>query len=411
MRITSGLLLLLLFLLPTVLPAQNLPSLLLQKNINATFAIIGYDPLTKEWGIAVATNNIYVGNSTTYIEPGAGAIAVIAETEPAYGLNGLAQMKAGKTPQEAFAFTQQTDTDSSFRQVGMLDKNGQPYAITGHALSYWQGMAGHQAAQNCVVLGNQLAPGVLTSMHQCFDSSRGPLAERLLQALMAGQQAGGQLSGKQSAALLVKGLQQEWFNHIDLRVDHSLTPFQDLRRLLDYHYGRITINQAVTQIRQGNREKGTALLNKAQAQVKGWTGIYGKLVQACLLLNNTARAVSLIHEALQAEPQWKENLPAFYCLKNEKALAGLIREDRFMEKDWYAAIRGYLNIEQTAAAITLANKVLQQYPRSSYTYYLLGQAFLQSAAKDKAKAALQKALELDAANTEAVQALQELNTH
>ena len=73
--------------------AQNLPSLLLEKNINSTFSILAYDDKAQEWGIAVATDNIYVGNSTIYIQPGIGAFSVIAETEPQYGIEGLERLK------------------------------------------------------------------------------------------------------------------------------------------------------------------------------------------------------------------------------------------------------------------------------------------------------------------------------
>src|SRR5476651_2336733 len=91
--------------------AQNLPSLLLNKNINSTFSITAYDEVAQEWGIAVATNNIYVGNSTIYIEPGIGAFSVIAETEPAYAINGFQQLKAGKSIEQAINYTREKDDE------------------------------------------------------------------------------------------------------------------------------------------------------------------------------------------------------------------------------------------------------------------------------------------------------------
>ena len=81
--------------------AQNLPSLLTGKNVYSTFSITAYDSAAQEWGIAVATNNIYVGNSTVYVRPGVGAFSVIAETEPAYAHNGFDQLQQGRSIKEA----------------------------------------------------------------------------------------------------------------------------------------------------------------------------------------------------------------------------------------------------------------------------------------------------------------------
>jgi hypothetical protein len=95
--------------------SQNLPSLLTGRNINATFSITAYDSSVKEWGIAVATNNIYVGNSTVYVQAGPGAFSVIAETEPAYAINVFEQLKQGKSieldPQNAEAISTLKDME------------------------------------------------------------------------------------------------------------------------------------------------------------------------------------------------------------------------------------------------------------------------------------------------------------
>jgi len=213
--------------------AQNLPSLILNRNINSTFSIIAFDPQTQEWGIAVATNNIYVGNSTCYIQPGVGAFSVIAETEPMYAYNGFEQLKENKTIEQAIQFTRLKDTLADYRQVSGIDAKGNVYAFTGSSLKYWKGKSTHLIGKHYVVMGNQLAPNVLHDMASAFEHTEGTLAVRLLKALAAGEKAGGQISGKQSAALLVKGSHNEWFNQIDLRVDHSRDPFADLQKLLN----------------------------------------------------------------------------------------------------------------------------------------------------------------------------------
>jgi len=214
---------------------QNLPSLLTERNINSTFSILAYDEKSKEWGIAVATNNICVGNSTIYIQPEIGAFSVIAETEPKYAAEGFKKLKAGKTIKQAISEVRNQDNDANYRQISGIDANGEIFAFTGQSLKYWAGLASEIIGENYVVMGNQLANDVLSKMSKAFENSKGTLAQRLLRSLVAGQNAGGQISGKQSAAIVVKGTNNEWFNQIDLRVDHSVNPIVELQTLMDYH--------------------------------------------------------------------------------------------------------------------------------------------------------------------------------
>lgn len=278
--------------------AQNLPSLLLNRNINATFSILAYDSAAREWGIAVATNNIYVGNSTIYIRPGLGAFSIIAETEPAYAVNGFKALQKGRTIRQAIEDTRMVDSEWFNRQVSGIDSRSNVYAFTGAALQYWQGFSSHIMGKGFVVMGNQLADSVLIQMKNTFMHTPGTLAERLLKSLVAGQQAGGQLSVKQSAALVVKEEHNEWYNQLDLRVDNSKTPFEDLQRLLDYHYGRIRLNQAIYAIRAKDTSRGATLLHQAGQMLEGWNGIYPKIALAYILLGNEQTAVSLVLKGL-----------------------------------------------------------------------------------------------------------------
>jgi len=216
--------------IPLLLQSQNLPSLLYNKNINSTFSIVAYDADKQEWGVAVGTNNICVGSSTIYIEPGVGAFSVIAETEPKYALNGLEKLKKGTNIKDAIEQTRNNDEESHFRQVSGIDGKGNVYAFTGESLKYWNGNAASQFGENYIVMGNQLADDVLSKMASAYENAKGTLAERLLKSLVAGQNAGGQISGKQSAAIAVKGAHNEWYNQIDLRVDNSKSPLKDYRK-------------------------------------------------------------------------------------------------------------------------------------------------------------------------------------
>ncbi|MFT3823014.1 MAG: DUF1028 domain-containing protein [Chitinophagaceae bacterium] len=392
----------------TVIHGQNLPELLTGKNINATFSIVGYDEQRKEWGIAVATNNIYVGNSTVYIEPGVGAFSTIAETEPTYAFNGFRLLKESKTIQEAIEYTMKTDAEAYLRQVGGLDANGNAFAFTGSTLKSWKGNAGHITGKNFVVMGNQLADSVLTAMANTFQQTSGLLSERLLKSLLAGQKAGGQLNGKQSAALVVKGLNNEWFNQVDLRVDHSLTPFDDLQRLFNYHYGRIQLNQAITALQNGNKERGRSLLLGAIPMIEGWNGIYSKVAKAWIMLKDEQKAVEVIKKALAENSRWKENLPAFYCLADDPAIKNLFKTEDYTVADWNNAISMFMGIGQYTQAIELAKKVLLQFPRSAYTAYLLGGAYEKTGDKQQARKEYQRSLTLDPDNQEVRAALDAL---
>jgi uncharacterized Ntn-hydrolase superfamily protein len=155
----------------------------------------------------------------------------------------------------------------------------------GASWKYEKGFAGTLAGPNFIAMGNQLAPDVLTRMSTAFRTTADTLAQRLLAAIVAGQKAGGQITGKQSAALIVKGSHNSWYDDVDLRVDDSKDPFCYLTRLLQYHYGRIRLNQATYALRMGNRQRGITLLAEAQSMTKGWNGLQGKVALAWLLFS------------------------------------------------------------------------------------------------------------------------------
>ncbi|HAS38835.1 MAG TPA: hypothetical protein DCS93_00080 [Microscillaceae bacterium] len=387
---------------------QNLPSLLTNKNINATFSIVAYDESRQEWGIAVATNNIYVGNSTIYIKPGLGAFSVIAETEPDYALNGFEQLQKGKTIKEAILFTKKADKAAHYRQVSGLDKQGNAFAFTGEALKYWNGKSSHLMGNKFVVMGNQLDEKVLETIATTYQNAKGTLAQRLLKSLVAGQTAGGQIHGKQSAALVVKGSKNRWFNQIDLRVDHSKAPFKELQRLLNYHYGRIMLNQATYALRAGNQKRATNKLHKAEKLLTGWNGMYSKIALVNSLFGNNDQAAQWVLKALKENEQWRVNLPAFYYLRKHPSLQHLIKPETFTTKNWEQAIAMFLRLGQAKNAQTLANKILSQGKSSSYLYYLLGKSEARLNQPLKAKAALQKAITLDSDNVEARKLLTDL---
>ncbi|MEM9326178.1 MAG: DUF1028 domain-containing protein [Bacteroidota bacterium] len=385
--------------------AQNLPSLLTGRNINSTYSITAYDEAAQEWGIAVATDNIYVGNSTIYIRPGRGAFSVIAETEPKYAEEGFSKLERGQSIVEAIEEVRSTDEHSHYRQVAGIDAEGNTYAFTGESLNYWKGHSSSLAGDHFVVMGNQLSSQALGAMSGAFESSEGTLAQRLLTSLQAGRDAGGQISGKQSAAVVVKGLTNEWYNQIDLRVDHSRQPIEDLQVLMDYHYGRIELNRSLYAIRSGNVSLGRTRLLRAEEMLKGWTGIYSRIAQAHITLGDEEDAVRWISRGLQENPQWSVNLPAFYVLRNHPKMEGLIDPSTFSMTDWEHALGMYSNLGREAELIGLADELLEKQLESTYLHYLLGRAYHFEKDLAKAREHLLRALQLDGNNVEAKQLL------
>ncbi len=380
---------------------QNLPSLLTEKNINSTFSILAYDEDAQEWGIGVATNNIYVGNSTIYIEPEVGAFSVIAETEPKYGVNGLEKLKGGKSIEQAILETKEEDDENNYRQISGIDAKGNVFAFTGKSLKYWNGKAAQILGKNYVVIGNQLANEVLYEMSKSFENSEGTLAERLLKSLIAGQNAGGQISGKQSAAVVVKGSNNEWYNQIDLRVDNSKEPIKELKTLMDYHYGRIRLNQALYAHRKGNSKRAKQKLTEAESMLNGWTGMYSKIASANIAMGNEKKAINWIKKGLDENPNWSVNIPAFYFLRNNPEMKSRIQSDSFSVTDWETAMGMLSNLGRELEVIKEIKGLFKKKIESSYLNFLLGRSYFYEKEQEKAIKYLKTALKMDSENIEA----------
>jgi len=161
---------------------------------------------------------------------GVGAIATQAYTNVLYGVKGLELLKKGFSPQEALEAMLKHDPERELRQVIVIDKFGRTAAFTGKETVNWKG---HLIGKDYVVAGNMLVEGkVIKAMAQAFEISEGGLAERLMEALEAGQEAGGDQRGRVSAALLVVGEEQTETPVLDLRVDSHREPVRELRRKL-----------------------------------------------------------------------------------------------------------------------------------------------------------------------------------
>jgi uncharacterized Ntn-hydrolase superfamily protein len=198
-----------------------------------TFSIVGYDPVEKEWGIAVQSKFLGVGAVVPFAKAGVGAVATQSYANTAYGPQALELMAAGKSAEEAMELITKDDPDKEMRQVGLIDANGQPATFTGTYCYDWAGgvTGEHFAAQGNILVDEN----TVKAMADTFTSTQGSLAKRLLAALGAGQEAGGDSRGQQSAAILVvkeKGGYGGYNDRfIDLRVDDHQQPIKELIRL------------------------------------------------------------------------------------------------------------------------------------------------------------------------------------
>jgi len=208
----------------------------------ATFSILGYDPATGEVGGAVQSRVFSVGNGVLWAEAGVGAAATQAIVDVSYGPKAIELLRAGMKPEAIIKAIWDSDPDpqperwtKEGRQFAVIDPQGRTAAYTGPKATSW---AGHKQGRYATAQGNILAgEGVVSGMIEAFEQTQGHLAVRLTAALEAGQKAGGDTRGMQSAAILIVGKGQGvWLNNdvvMRLQVDDSPEPIKELRRLVD----------------------------------------------------------------------------------------------------------------------------------------------------------------------------------
>lgn len=199
-----------------------------------TYSIVAYDSVTGDIGVAVQSHWFSVGTVVAWAEAGVGAVATQSFSNPAFGPQGLALMKTGLNAEATLNALIKSDEGRDFRQVGIIDASG--YAVSHTGLKNIV-EAGHKVGKHYAVQANMMKNNtVWPAMAMAFENTRGSLAERMLAALEAAQKEGGDIRGKQSAALLVvsgKPTGKVWLDRlVDLRVDDSANPLEELDRLL-----------------------------------------------------------------------------------------------------------------------------------------------------------------------------------
>ena len=207
----------------------------------ATFSIVGFNPLTGDLGVAVQSKFFAVGSVVPWAKAGVGAIATQSYANVSYGPDGLELLAKGKSARETVETLTSADGNKQRRQLGIVDAKGNSASFTGSGCHPW---AGHIekpdfCAQGNILTGKEVVDAMAASFEQSQKQAKGGLCDWLANALMAGQDAGGDSRGRQSAALLVVRKKGGYGGgndrFIDLRVDDHKTPIAELRRLLQLH--------------------------------------------------------------------------------------------------------------------------------------------------------------------------------
>jgi uncharacterized Ntn-hydrolase superfamily protein len=205
-----------------------------------TFSIVAYDPTRGEWGVAVQSKFLAVAAVVSWARAGAGVVATQAHANLTFGLDGLDRMEKGLSASEVIHGLIHSDENKDLRQVGMVDRNGKSAAFTGSKCNDW---AGHIIGDGYACQGNILIPGTVEAMADTFEHERegpGELADWLANTLAAGQEAGGDKRGRQSAGVLVVrekgGYGGNNDKYLDLRVDDDPLPIKKLKKLVEIHH-------------------------------------------------------------------------------------------------------------------------------------------------------------------------------
>jgi uncharacterized Ntn-hydrolase superfamily protein len=206
----------------------------------ATFSIVAFDPARQDWGVAVQSKFLAVGAAVPWARAGAGAVATQARANLTYGPRGLELMKRELPAEAVIEALTLEDDGRAVRQVGIVDRAGRAAAYTGADCQAW---AGHIVGDGFTCQGNILIPGTVEAMAEQFERVRngpGELADWLLKALTAGQDAGGDSRGRQAAAILVvrenSGYGGNNDRYLDLRVDDDPRPIRKLQQLAEMHH-------------------------------------------------------------------------------------------------------------------------------------------------------------------------------
>lgn len=297
----------------------------------ATYSIVAFDPETKECGVAVHSHWFSVGSIVPWAQAEVGAVATQSFVDPSYGPLGLALMQAGRSPQQALNGLLESDPNPEVRQVAMVNAKGK---IAVHTGSRCVSSAGHITGEHFSVQANMMVNDqVWPAMKEAYKTAKGDLANRLVTTLEAAEKVGGDIRGKQSAALLVvRGTSsgKPWRDRrFDLRIEDHEEPVEELGRLL-------RIARAYEHASRGDDLTSEGKISEAKEEYEKASSLAPKIVELsfwqAVSLTSAGKfeeAKPIFAEVFKKESQWREfvkRLPDAGLLPEEKDLIDSITE-------------------------------------------------------------------------------------
>lgn len=287
-----------------------------------TYSIVARDPATGNFGVAVQSHWFQVGPTVPWAEAGVGAVATQSFVRVDYGPLGLALMRSGKSAEEALQSLLATDPQKDVRQVAMVDGSG--------AVSAWTGpkciqAAGHATGKGYSVQANLMdKASVWPAMARAYEAASGEFADRLLAALDAAQGEGGDIRGRQSAALLIvrgEATGRPWEDRlVDLRVDDSAEPLAELRRLLNLHRAYDEMNRGDEAAAKSEWDTAVAHYSAATRLAPGIAELPFWEAVTLFMAGQEEKALPIFREVFAREERWRRLVPRLPA-------SGLLPED------------------------------------------------------------------------------------
>lgn len=293
----------------------------------STYSIVAYDEETGQLGVAVQSHWFSVGTLVPWIKAGVGAVATQSFVKVEYGPNGLKLMGKGFSAEDALKILVEEDENSAVRQVGMVDAKGNASAFTGENCIQF---AGHIVGKNYTVQANLMASATVpTAMVRAYEITRGELVNRLMAALEAAQKEGGDIRGKQSAAIVVVSGEPtgiDWKDKLfDLRIEDHPEPIKEMKRL-------IRVSRAYQHANQGDLYIETGEIDKALKEYDLAAEYYPENPELPFWTAVSLASVDRVDEALLIFKEVFEKAPDLRDLIPRLIPAGLLPDDEELVK-------------------------------------------------------------------------------
>ena len=303
--------------------AQNVP----KSNPVSTYSIVAYDERTGQFGVAVQSHWFSVGALVPWAKAGVGAVATQSFVKVEYGPDGIALMESGKSAKEALNQLISKDSGQAVRQVAMIDNKGSVAAHTGENCIY---AAGHKIGKNYSVQANLMEKEtVWDAMAKAFENAQGDLATRMMASLEAAENEGGDIRGKQSAAMLIVTGQPTglpWEDIVmDIRVDDSRHPLKELKRLIRIHTAYQHANKGdhyleINEVKKALKEYDLASeLYPENPELPYWSAV------TLVGLGKLDKALPIFSKVFKKEPRLRTMTPRIVD-------AGLLPKDEYILK-------------------------------------------------------------------------------